>query len=56
MLVHVLGLVCNIKRVVELCKEYNVILIEELQMPGKKRVLVSEYIKGNSIESDKILG
>ena len=34
----------------------NVILIEELQMPGKKRVLVSEYIKGNSIESDKILG
>lgn len=34
----------------------NVILIEELQMPGKKRVLVSEYIKGNSIESDKVLG
>ena len=34
----------------------NVILIEELQMPGKKRVLVSEYIKGNSIESGKVLG
>ncbi|MDK2586158.1 methionyl-tRNA formyltransferase [Romboutsia sedimentorum] len=34
----------------------NIILIEELQMPGKKRVLVSEYIKGNSIESGKILG
>ncbi len=34
----------------------NIILIEELQMPGKKRVLVSEYIKGNNIESGKILG
>ncbi|MBO3444179.1 methionyl-tRNA formyltransferase [Clostridium sp. CCUG 7971] len=34
----------------------NVILIEEMQMPGKKRVLVSEYIKGNSIETDIVLG
>lgn len=34
----------------------NVILLEEIQMPGKKRVLVSEYIKGNSIEEGKILG
>lgn len=34
----------------------NVLLIEEIQMPGKKRVLVSEYIKGNSIETDIVLG
>ena len=34
----------------------NVILIKEIQMPGKKRVLVEEYIKGNSIEANKILG
>ncbi|WP_343101466.1 methionyl-tRNA formyltransferase [Romboutsia sp. MSSM.1001216sp_RTP31141st1_G3_RTP31141_220114] len=34
----------------------KVILLEEIQMPGKKRVLVSEYIKGNSIDSSKILG
>ena len=34
----------------------NIILIKEIQMPGKKRVLVEEYIKGNSIEANKILG
>lgn len=34
----------------------NVILIEEIQMPGKKRVVVSEYIKGNKIDTDIILG
>ena len=34
----------------------NVILIKEIQMPGKKRVEVSEYIKGNSIEIDSVLG
>ncbi|QJA09226.1 methionyl-tRNA formyltransferase [Romboutsia sp. CE17] len=34
----------------------NVILISEIQMPGKKRVLVEEYIKGNSIETNEILG
>lgn len=34
----------------------KVILIEEIQMPGKKRVTVSEYIKGNSIELNTILG
>lgn len=34
----------------------NVLLIEEIQMPGKKRVLVSEYIKGNNIETDVVLG
>lgn len=33
----------------------NVLLIEEMQMPGKKRVLVSEYIKGNSIEANIVL-
>ncbi len=34
----------------------NIILIKEIQMPGKKRVLVEEYIKGNSIEANKVLG
>ena len=34
----------------------NVLLIKEIQMPGKKRVLVYEYIKGNSIETNDILG
>ena len=34
----------------------KIVLIEEIQMPGKKRVQVSEYIKGNSIENNIILG
>ena len=34
----------------------NILLIKEIQMPGKKRVLVEEYIKGNSIETGEILG
>ena len=33
----------------------KIVLIEEIQMPGKKRVQVSEYIKGNSIENNIIL-
>lgn len=33
----------------------KVILIEEVQMPGKKRMLVSEYIKGNGIETNIVL-
>lgn len=34
----------------------NILLIKEIQMPGKKRVLVEEYIKGNNIETGEILG
>lgn len=34
----------------------NVVLVKEIQMPGKKRVLVSEYIKGNNINTNIILG
>lgn len=34
----------------------KVLLIEEIQMPNKKRVAVAEYIKGNTIEENKILG
>lgn len=34
----------------------NVVLVKEIQMPGKKRVLVSEFIKGNSINTNTILG
>ncbi|WP_297136716.1 methionyl-tRNA formyltransferase [Terrisporobacter sp.] len=34
----------------------KVLLIEEIQMPNKKRVAVCEYIKGNKIEEGSILG
>ncbi|SHJ58161.1 methionyl-tRNA formyltransferase [Tepidibacter formicigenes] len=34
----------------------NVLLIEEIQMPGKKRMYVKEYIKGNEIEEKVVLG
>ncbi|EGT4907096.1 methionyl-tRNA formyltransferase [Clostridioides difficile] len=33
----------------------NVLLIEEIQMPNKKRMLVGEYIKGNTIETGLVL-
>lgn len=32
------------------------LLIEEIQMPGKKRIHVGEYIKGNEIDRQVILG
>ncbi|MBQ3421532.1 MAG: methionyl-tRNA formyltransferase, partial [Romboutsia sp.] len=31
------------------------VLREEIQLPGKKRVQVSEYIKGNTIENNIVL-
>lgn len=34
----------------------KVLLLEEIQMPNKKRVEVCEYIKGNKIEENTILG
>jgi len=34
----------------------NVLLIEQIQMPNKKRVAVGEYIKGNKIEENTVLG
>ncbi|OPJ56906.1 methionyl-tRNA formyltransferase [Alkalithermobacter paradoxus] len=34
----------------------GILVVEEIQMPGKKRVKVQEYIKGNTIEKDIILG
>ena len=34
----------------------GVIQISEIQMSGKKRMVVSEYIKGNTISSDIVLG
>ena len=33
----------------------GVILIKEMQMPNKKRMPVSEYIKGNSVEHGALL-
>ncbi|MGL5642138.1 MAG: methionyl-tRNA formyltransferase, partial [Paraclostridium sp.] len=34
----------------------GVIQINEIQMSGKKRMIVSEYIKGNTISTDVVLG
>ena len=51
------GTVINVdKEGIKVSTKDNVILIKEIQMPGKKRVLVSEYIKGNSISTNTILG
>ena len=40
---------------IEVACGVGLILIEEIQMPNKKRMHVSEYIKGNTIEIGKIL-
>lgn len=34
----------------------GILLVEEIQMPNKRRMPVSEYIKGNSIDTGAILG
>lgn len=34
----------------------GILLIEEIQMPGKKRMYVKEYIKGNEIDEKVVLG
>ena len=44
------------KEGIKVSTEDKIVLIEEIQMPGKKRVQVSEYIKGNSIENNIVLG
>lgn len=41
---------------IEVSTKDNNLLIKEIQMSGKKRMLVSEYIKGNSINTKVILG
>ena len=41
---------------IEVSTNDNVLLIKEIQMSGKKRMLVSEYIKGNSIDEKIVLG
>jgi len=43
------------KQGIEVACGVGLILIEEIQMPNKKRMHVSEYIKGNTIEIGKIL-
>ena len=43
------------KQGIEVACGVGVILIEEIQMPNKKRMHVSEYVKGNTIETGKIL-
>ena len=51
------GCVLNVdKKGIKVNTGEGVLLIEEIQMPNKKRMPVSEYIKGNSIEEGSILG
>ena len=40
---------------IKVCTKDKVILLEEIQMPNKKRVLVGEYIKGNTIKTGVVL-
>lgn len=41
---------------IEVSTKDNILLVKEIQMSGKKRMLVSEYVKGNSINTKVILG
>lgn len=43
------------KQGIEVACGMGMLLIEEIQMPNKKRMYVSEYIKGNTIEIGKVL-
>lgn len=43
------------KQGIEVACGMGMLLIEEIQMPNKKRMHVSEYIKGNTIEIGKVL-
>lgn len=50
------GTIINVsKDGVEVACEKQVLLITDIQMPNKKRMPVSEYIKGNTIEKGQIL-
>lgn len=40
---------------IKVCTKDKIILLEEIQMPNKKRVLVGEYIKGNTIKTGVVL-
>jgi len=40
---------------IKVCTKDKIILFEEIQMPNKKRVLVGEYIKGNTIKTGVVL-
>ncbi|MGL5753198.1 MAG: methionyl-tRNA formyltransferase [Paraclostridium sp.] len=44
------------KEGIEVSTKDNVLLVKEIQMSGKKRMIVSEYIKGNSINTKTVLG
>ncbi|MRZ81097.1 methionyl-tRNA formyltransferase [Paeniclostridium sordellii] len=44
------------KNGIEVSTGYKVLQISEIQMSGKKRMIVSEYIKGNDISTGIVLG
>ncbi|MEG2246990.1 MAG: methionyl-tRNA formyltransferase [Peptostreptococcaceae bacterium] len=51
------GSILNVdKDGLDVCTGQGVIRISEIQMSGKKRMIVSEYIKGNTISTDIVLG
>lgn len=51
------GTILNVdKEGIEVSTGEGIIQIKEIQMSGKKRMIVSEYIKGNTINTEVILG
>lgn len=51
------GTILNIdKEGIEVSTGEGIVQIKEIQMSGKKRMIVSEYIKGNTINTEVILG
>jgi methionyl-tRNA formyltransferase len=51
------GTILNVdKEGIEVSTGEGIVQIKEIQMSGKKRMIVSEYIKGNTINTEVILG
>lgn len=51
------GTIINVdKNGIEVSTGDKVLQISEIQMSGKKRMIVSEYIKGNDISTGIVLG
>lgn len=49
-------ILCVNKDGIEISTKDNIILVKEIQMAGKRRMLVSDYIKGNEINTKTVLG
>lgn len=44
------------KEGIQVCTNDKILLLKEIQMPGKRRMTVEEYIKGNDINTNLVLG